>query len=382
MEYEVLSKRNCHRAQTVRLKDEPERGEWQWSFNGHNNGNGYFSSVATNGESKIIVSDHELSNWEVISWKYPQSLDGLYSYAVQAFSRTSHVPETRALQYIRGYEADLVADLAELPKEWQVEYYGRYLERVRDLFRLHARIASPMIVGPARFPTERNRKANDSYDKAASDFIKWRESFANRAKRYLQSLKSPEQLEAEEWEPIRKDILSHIATIKGIDEGTERGYRRSLFVNSIYGKVATLAKNGKVGLVARATELIKSANEKLGKPVFTSRHKFWKLAEECQKQVEAKAARADREDVEVEFEGGRVVKNYSDDRLQIFHDEKPSRDVIDTLKNNGFRWSPNNGCWQRQLTENAIFSAAWVLVGKSSTFAEREEWIKKIRNAK
>lgn len=382
MEYEVLTKRNCHRAKTVRLKDKPEHGEWQWSFNGHNSGNGNFTNVATNGESKIIVSDHELSNWEVLTWKYAENFESLYDTAVNAFSMTSHVPETRALQYIRGYEEDLQADLAELPKEWHSDYIAKFKDKISDLFRLHSRIASPMIVGPAKFPTERNRKANNTYDKAADDFIKWRESYANRAKRYLQSLKSPEELEAEEWEPIRRDILRHIGTIKAIDDGTDRGYNRTLFVNSIYGKVATLAKNGKAGLVARATELITSANEKLRKPVFTSRHKFWKLAEECQKKVEAKAARAEREDVEIEFEGGRVVKNYSDDRLQIFHDEKPSREVIDTLKSNGFRWSPNNGCWQRQLMGNAVYAASWVLAGKSSTFAEREEWIKKIRSAK
>lgn len=382
MEYEVLSKRNCHRAKSVRLKDKPEHGEWQWKYHGHNIGNGYFSHVAIKGESEVIVTDQELSNWEVLSWKYSHSLDGLYREAVSAFAMTSFSPEERAIQYIKEYEATLGADLEALPEEWRTEYYGRFIERVRDLFRLHGRIASPMIVGPAKFPTRRNQKANEVYDRAFEDFGKWRESYAKRAKRHTQSLKSPEELEDEEWAPIKSDILRHISTIKGIDEGTERGYNRSLFVNSIYGKVATLAKNGKSGLVARATELIKSANEKLSKPVFTNRHKFWKLAEECQKRIEAKAERSERADIEIPFEGGRVVKNFYDDRLQIFHDEKPAADVIRTLKENGFRWSPNNGCWQRQLTYNAYMAASWVLAGKSSSFDERDEWVKKIKDAK
>lgn len=40
-------------------------------------------------------------------------------------------------------------------------------------------------------------------------------------------------------------------------------------------------------------------------------------------------------------------------RLQLFFDSKPDGDVRTILKSNGFKWSPKNGCWQRQLTENA-----------------------------
>ena len=40
-------------------------------------------------------------------------------------------------------------------------------------------------------------------------------------------------------------------------------------------------------------------------------------------------------------------------RLQIFFDEKPVQDIRSILKKNGFKWSSKNGCWQRQLTDNA-----------------------------
>lgn len=36
------------------------------------------------------------------------------------------------------------------------------------------------------------------------------------------------------------------------------------------------------------------------------------------------------------------------DKLVI--DGKPPRETIQMLKSNGFRWSPTNGAWQRQLT--------------------------------
>ncbi len=54
------------------------------------------------------------------------------------------------------------------------------------------------------------------------------------------------------------------------------------------------------------------------------------------------------------FEGGRVT--IEDDRLKIYHDEKPEREIINEIKSNGFRYSPHWVCWTRKHTANAIHS--------------------------
>ena len=59
-----------------------------------------------------------------------------------------------------------------------------------------------------------------------------------------------------------------------------------------------------------------------------------------------------------EFEGGRVVANAENNRLQIFFDEIPSPELRQELKSRGFRWARSEGAWQRQLTDNAIYSAS------------------------
>ena len=51
-----------------------------------------------------------------------------------------------------------------------------------------------------------------------------------------------------------------------------------------------------------------------------------------------------------------VVKNTEIMRLQLIFDGKPADEVRDILKKNGFKWSPKNKAWQRQLTDNAIYS--------------------------
>ncbi len=59
-----------------------------------------------------------------------------------------------------------------------------------------------------------------------------------------------------------------------------------------------------------------------------------------------------------EFNGGKAVANQELNRLQLLFDEKPSEEQRSELKYNGFRWSPKNQAWQRQLNDNAIYAAS------------------------
>lgn len=56
---------------------------------------------------------------------------------------------------------------------------------------------------------------------------------------------------------------------------------------------------------------------------------------------------------ETAYKGFSVRENASLNRLQIIFDEKPGEEARNVLKANGFRWSPREGAWQRQLNENA-----------------------------
>lgn len=59
--------------------------------------------------------------------------------------------------------------------------------------------------------------------------------------------------------------------------------------------------------------------------------------------------------------GVRVVEDTADDRLRLIFDGKPEPDIIAALKRRGFRWSPSNTAWQRQLTNNAREAAQGIL---------------------
>lgn len=57
------------------------------------------------------------------------------------------------------------------------------------------------------------------------------------------------------------------------------------------------------------------------------------------------------------FKGGEIIRNVGENRLQLKFDGVPDASVRQQLKSSGWRWSPKNGVWQRQLTENAERSA-------------------------
>lgn len=59
----------------------------------------------------------------------------------------------------------------------------------------------------------------------------------------------------------------------------------------------------------------------------------------------------------VVFPGGKLFINTDINRVQFVFDDKPSVDVRGVLKQNGFKWAPTEGAWQRQRTDNAVRAA-------------------------
>lgn len=61
------------------------------------------------------------------------------------------------------------------------------------------------------------------------------------------------------------------------------------------------------------------------------------------------------------IDGLEVIENKEQMRLQLKFDGKPDEKTRELLKSRGFRWSPKNGTWQRQLTNNAKMATRHVL---------------------
>lgn len=354
--HEILSMKNCHRAATVQQIANPENGDYNFEWRGRKIRESFlfaeYAHTATRPGEEIPViipeTDKAMNAWVVVVWKYETNMAELWDAACRAFSATSFDPEKRAAQYIREYETLLLDDLKEIPEDEQAQYIVKFKEWVATLFAKHSRIMSAAITGPARFPTERNRKANNSYDSAIAEFQSWRERTQKAIARRIEAAKPQEQKTAEAWERVKEDI--------------DRFVDWNLCSTNLYNRLETIARKGEVELMQQTIDYVRELNKGRKRPIYTERHKFFKLAELAAAVRQRQGATAEKENKDVPFDGGIVRYNFAEDRLQILFNEIPDKEFRTKMHNQyRFNWSRQFGAWQRQLTRNAEYAAECLL---------------------
>jgi len=82
-----------------------------------------------------------------------------------------------------------------------------------------------------------------------------------------------------------------------------------------------------------------------------------------ERQAAEAAAHKEENAVIAETESYKLVKNYEENRIQFLFSGKPDEEVRTLLKHWGFRWSPSNSAWQRQLNNAGLYAAEFVVGG-------------------
>lgn len=267
--------------------------------------------------------------------------------AISAHRWTSFSPERRGETMVNEYSAQLAKDLEELRAQGiDSETLAAYEQRYKSLFSawLNAKsnCISAMITGPARFPIQKAEKANRSEQKHYDIFQQWRE----KAKKAIVKKTQPEKTYNSEIERYKQEL-----------DGMRKNHELMKAGNIAIKK----AHKDKTDI---SQYLIDTFGIKPHMIDWTMKFGFglqnnnanMKRIEARIKELEAKEQNRQNEpEKEFSFNGGKVVVNYEADRIQIMHDTKPGQDVITLMKRNGFKWSPFNKAWQRQLTANAIY---------------------------
>lgn len=284
-----------------------------------------------------------------------------YELAKRAHYGTSFSPEKRADGIVRDYSAELENDLISIPEVERKRFQENYEKYFTNWLHAKSNCISTMIAGPANFPTRRAEKANRSEENRYKEF----RSFRERALKAIEKKHKPEsEVKSENWERFEKDIRR--AALAFVDAKFKGGFGNPpLFQASIVNKIEVQAKNGNVEFVEKALQLI----QKFEKPIFTQRHRIWKFNELAKQINEVN----NREDSQLDFEGGYVIQSWQENRVKIFFDEKPERSVIDFLKKNSFKWAPSTGAWQRFNTPAGVQAVRDVL-----NFITKNEKINKI----
>ena len=248
-----------------------------------------------------------------------------------------------------------------------VDTYARKLaENMNSSFSIEARVPSILIAGGSNFPVRKKEKQNAARDRNMEDW--------NEIQGLLDKIRSTGMggISADDPQAIQK-LEAKLEKLQAAQDTMKA-------VNAYYRKHKTL--DGCPNLSAERIEAMKgemSSQWHIEDKPYPSwalsnnnaeiRRIKGRIAELTKKQETAYAG--------WEFDGGKVEANREDNRLQIYFEEKPDEKTRETLKENGFRWSPKAGAWQRQLNDNAIYAADRLscikpLSGKSPVEIQKE----------
>ena len=252
-----------------------------------------------------------------------------------AYDLAGQVEEKRPLQSERAYK------LAERYSRKMAEYFNKDSA-------IGCRCPSVLISGAGNFPVKKKEKQVQAWENN-HQFYQETQKLISKIKSILYGKDIIKSGDSDAVERLEEKLA-------GLKEDQERMKVANKFI-----RLKNVEK-GNEGLtnMGYSEKEIKELREpdfcgRVGYPPYMLQNNNANIHRVEGRLRELKAAK-ERGSCEEENEYFRVIENTEIMRLQIFFDEKPDQDARNILKKNGFKWSPKNGCWQRQLTDNARHS--------------------------
>lgn len=282
--------------------------------------------------------------------------------AHEMMSFRDYVLGTLTEEYKRYVDAayDLADEAAkERPEEAERIYSmaDRYAKKMADNLNTKSRIGcmcpSILISGGSNFPVRKKEKQNAAADRNYQEFKEIQE-ILYKIRGVAYGRKVIKSKDADAIEQLEKKL----ADMKALQERMKEA-----------NKAIRMKDTTKGNEVLRTMGYSDSQIAELRKPDFCGRVGFpayqlqnnnanIRRVEERLKQLKATKETGTRESTS---EHCRVVRNAEAMRLQMFFDGKPEPEVRDILKQNGFRWAPSQGAWQRHLNGNAEYALKKVM---------------------
>lgn len=255
----------------------------------------------------------------------------------------------------------LIDELPDNLKEKGEAIADRYAKRLAEWynkqFRIEMMCPSVMISGGSNFPVRKKKKQNAARDR--------------HYQLYQEIQQMPEKIKAlaNGTNIIKSGDADALEQLRNKLAKAEALQTEMKAVNAYYRKNKTL-KGYKDYTDERAAELDKTIKESFDGVPFASytltnnnakiRNTKARIAE-LERLKEAAEIATEQPNEVYNTDLFEVIENADIMRLQLRFNGKPDADIRAILKQNGFRWSPSNGVWQRQLTDNAKFALERVI---------------------
>lgn len=272
-----------------------------------------------------------------------------------ACAGTSFVPEKRGEQIQREYARAIQADydallkladtdekkslLAELWENYRTAYRRRYCAYLVA----RSRCLSPMITGPAGFPTERNQKRFATANRRAEECDQFRAAALARIRKQL----------CPELRPIMAgddDAIERIKEELSALEAKQDAMKRANVVIRKHkhegreGMAAALIADG-VSPTLAAELVTPDCFGDLGFASYRLRNNGAIIKRLKDRLARITADKA-KPTTTVEGNGIRAEDDPPHNRIRLYFPDKPPAELRAKLKSTGYRWAPTIPCWQ------------------------------------
>ena len=282
------------------------------------------------------MAGHARSMWSFSDYKPGSTTEEYKTYVNEAYNLADEVAAKDEKAGVRAYA------VAERYSKRMAEYFNRDIS-------INLMCPSVMICGPANFPVKKKNRQVAAFDK--------NREFFNETQKLLNKIKSisngSELIKSSDEDCIER-LEYKLETLKALQEKMKA-------VNAALRKKDIEEGNLDLMELGYTEDDIKKIRTpdfvgRIGYPAYALQNNNQDI-HRVEDRINSLKAIKDKGTIEEENEGYTYREDPESMRIQFIFDGKPSDDIRNILKQNGFRWAPSQGAWQRQLTRNGQWSA-------------------------
>ena len=249
--------------------------------------------------------------------------------------------------------AEVKPDQTEKLYDMATRYSKKMAEYINKDIYIGTMCPSIMISGAGNFPVRKKEKQNQAWEKNYK-FFKEIQSILSKIENIMYD---KEQIKSGDPDAIKK-LEEKLEKLKIIQERMKETNKAIRFKDIEKGN-----------MILKEMGYTDTQIKELREPDFCGRKGYPSYSLQnnnanihmIEERIKNLKATKERGTLQRENKFFRIVENTEIMRLQLFFETKPELEVREVLKSNGFRWSPKNICWQRQLTSNARYSLKKVI---------------------
>lgn len=282
------------------------------------------------------MAGYARSMWSFSEYKPGSTTEEYKSYVNEAYNLADEIAAKDEKAGVRAYA------VAERYSKRMAEYFNRDIS-------INLMCPSVMISGPANFPVKKKNRQIAAFDD--------NREFFNETQKLLDKIKSisngSELIKSSDEDCIER-LEYKLETLKALQEKMKSANVAIRKKDKEEGNLDLLA-------LGYSPDQIKELRTpdfggRIGYPAYALQNNNQEI-HRVEDRINSLKAIKDKGTIEEENEGYTYREDSESMRIQFIFDGKPGDEVRNILKQNGFRWAPSQGAWQRQLTRNGQWSA-------------------------